>query len=47
MKALITYFSAAVIAYSFMAFGEFCKRKFPNWGFSKWFNQHIIHDKTP
>lgn len=47
MSGLITYFGAASIAFAFIVFGEFCKRKFPEWRFSKWFNKHIAYTKDP
>ena len=47
MTGLIAYFGAAGIAFTFIAFGEFCKRRFPNWRFSKWFNRNIAYTKDP
>lgn len=45
MSGLIAYFGAAAIAFIFIVIGEFCKRKFPEWRFSKWFNNHVMYTK--
>lgn len=47
MTALITYFGAMAVAITFLAFGGWAKRRFPNWKFSKWFDANIARTQDP
>ena len=45
MNGIIAYFVTVAIGSLFIVAGEFCKKKYPHWKFSKWFNNNVVYTK--